>query len=133
MKRILTKMKRSLTKVLNVKKIGLVALIQIILILCMIASLPMFVIYKVNLDILAIIIAIMALIITLLNEVSKAIEAHRKTYVIRFNATRYNLNLGKLLEEKVNNLREQDKKIDTIKVIDDKNRPECSEVVIVYH
>lgn len=115
------------------KKIGITGSIQIMLIIFMIILLFVFIRLQGNLSILAIIISITSILITLLNEVNKAIEANKKSYVLRFHAGVYNIDLGKMLEEKVNMLRQKNKMIDSIKIIDDKNRPQCSEVIIIYH
>lgn len=115
------------------KKIGIVGSIQIILIIFMMVLLPVFIRLQGNLSILAIIISITSILITLLNEVNKAIEANKKSYVLRFHASVYNTDLGKMLEEEVNKLRQQNKIIDSIKIIDDKNQGNSSEVIIIYH
>lgn len=115
------------------RKIGIIGLIQIILITCIVILLTVFVKFKIDLNILAVIIAALSLIITLLNEINKAIDANRKTCILRFNADKYNIKLGELLEENVNKLRKENKIIDSIKIIDDKNHAGCSEVFIIYH
>ncbi|APC41517.1 hypothetical protein [Clostridium estertheticum] len=116
------------------KKIGAVGFIQIILIIAIIVLLPVFINCKIDLNILAVIIAILALLVPLLNEVNKAIDANRKVCIFRVTAEMYNTNLGELIDKTVNELRQQNKIIDSIKIIDDKNRGRSfSELIIIYH
>lgn len=115
------------------KKLGPIGSIQITLIVCILISLPVFIKLKFDLNILAVIIAIISLIIALLNEVNKAIEANRKVNIRRFSTDQYNISLGKLLEKEINELRRQNKMINSIKIIDDKNKAGCSDVIIIYH
>lgn len=115
------------------KKLSIVGYIQLILIVCTIVLIPLFIEKKIDLNILAIIISTLSLIIGLLNEVNKAIEANKKSYVIRLEPQLMNINLGELIEQKVNNLRNQNYMIDSIKIINNKQRPTSDEVIILYH
>ena len=114
--------------------IGILDIVQLFLVITLVISVIFFIAYKLNLNVLALIIAATSLAVTILNEISKNIERKRETKVKRIQAREYDEGLFDDIEQYINELRNNRKIVDSIYVIDACGyNDHRKEAMIVFH
>ena len=114
-------------------RIGILDIIQIVLIFLMAVCVILFVLLKIDLDILALLISIISLAITSLSVISKNIE-EKRPIELRVHDRQYDEGLFNDVEKQINELKNKGYKIDSVYFSDASGwNDHRKEALIIYH